>query len=321
MRKRRDYYEILGVSRSATQEEIKRAYRRLAKQFHPDRNPDPQAEKTFKEVQQAYQVLSQPEKRSQYDRFGEVGVGEVRNDPRGRTVYEWGGGSSVSVDDLEDLMSAFGRGAPGASIFEELLGGVSRRRSRPSPRRGVDDERELRLTFLQAARGATVTFRLRGTGTTGTQSLDVKIPPGVEEGQRIRVKGRGQPGANGGPPGDLFLVCRIDPHPYFQRLGTDIDIEVPVSVPEAVLGAKIEVPTLEGRATVFLPPGTPSGTRLRLKGHGLAAREGAGRGDLYVTVRIVAPKKLTPDQQRHYEALRSLEDDNPRASCLWCEAR
>ena len=222
MSDRRDYYEVLGVSRSATEAEIKRAYRSLAKKHHPDRNPgDASAEAKFKEVQRAYSTLSDPQKRAEYDQFGEAGVGQWRTTPQGQKVYQWGGGSTVGAEDLEDLFSAFG-GEEAPSVFEQFFGGSARRRGRRAPaRRAQDEVRDITLSFDQAVHGATISMQLTSGSDSRPQTLEVKIPPGIAEGQKIRLKGR-VPGFNGGPPGDLLLRCTIAPHPYFTRSGADI---------------------------------------------------------------------------------------------------
>jgi len=314
----RDYYGILGVSRSASQDEIKRAYRAMAKKFHPDRNPnDPSAEQKFKEVQQAYNVLRDPQKRAEYDQFGEAGVGQWSTNPRGQRVYQWGSESAVNVEDLEDLMSAFGGGRR-ASIFDEFFGGRQRRRKpTPAPQRGADEEKQISLSFEQAIHGATVSVRLRPGPNGPTESLEVKIPPGVEDGQKIRLKGKGHRGVNGGPPGDLLLVCSTRPHPCFTRRGGDVYLDVPVTITEAAIGAKIEVPSLDGRVTVTIPPGTPSGTKLRLRGRGVKKRGSDQRGDQYIVISIVPPTELTDEQRGLFQKLREHEPTDPRKNCGW----
>jgi DnaJ-class molecular chaperone len=328
----KDYYSILGVKKSASQDEIKRAYRKLCKQYHPDRNPDnPEAEHKFKEVQQAYGVLRDPKKRAEYDQFGDVAVGQFRTDPMGRKVYEWGD-SAVDINDMEDLFSmfGFGGGRRGPSIFEEFRHGTGRRgravHEPPlKPIRGRDEEKTINLTFDQAVRGATVTVRLKSSQKPGSvETLEVRIPPGVEEGQRIRVSKHGHSGAGGGEPGDLILICSVQPHPYFKRDGLDIYLDVPLTVSEATLGTRIEVPTLDGQATVTIPPGTPSGTKLRLRSRGII-RTGKSngqqgdqqRGHLYVVCHIIPPPTLSDELKAAFESLKELEQDNPRKNLGW----
>lgn len=326
----KDYYGILGVSRTASQDEIKRAYRKLAKKYHPDRNPnDAIAEQRFKEVQEAHNVLSDKQKREQYDQFGTVGAGEWTTDPTGQKMYEWGGGTRVSVDDLEGLYSMFsgggGGGARGGSFFDQFFSGGAATGQRPRrgraaptapPTRGAHQEHRVSIGFEQALNGSTVTLRLQQSNGR-SETLDVKIPPGVEEGQKIRVKGKGQPGLNGGPPGDLLLVCDIAPHPYFKRKGADVYLEVPISVTEAALGTKVEVPSLEGRSTVTIPPGTAGGAKLRLKGRGVRRKGTSERGDQYIVIRIVPPEALSEQTRALYEQLAAAETGKPRASCTW----
>jgi len=320
--KERDLYESLGVRRDASQDEIKRAYRKLAKQYHPDRNPDdPSAEEKFKEVQQAYDVLKDSKKRADYDQFGEVGVGQWTTSPHGQRAYHWGSQSSVNVEDLEDLFSAFGGAGPQRpSVFDQFFGGARGGRPRaPRPRRGADETRTVSLTFDQVVQGAVVTVHLSSPQSGRSETLDVRIPPGVDNGQRVRIAGKGHSGSNGGPPGDFYLQCSIGQHPYFTRDGADIYVDVPVTPIEAALGAKIDVPSLDGFTTVSLPAGTPSGTKLRLKGRGLATQNGEGHGNLYVQVAIVPPKDLTEEEKRLYEQLRDQQQSDPRAQCPWSE--
>lgn len=318
----RDLYEILGVSRTASDEEIKRAYRRLARQYHPDRNPNNRdAEEKFKEVQHAYSVLRDKEKRAQFDRFGEVGVGDFRTDPSGEKVYTWGAGSKVNVEDLEELFSAFGgQGGPFESIFGRVGGGRarSRRKARPEPRRGSDRKRRLNLSFEQAVEGVAIEVDVNPQSNgRKRETLEVKIPPGVDEGQQIRVPGKGEPGENGGPAGDLYLICSIRPHAYFRRQGRDLYLDVPVSFAEAALGAKVDVPTLNGQVTLNIPPGTSSGSKLRLKGRGVAAHGAQASGDQYVVIKVVVPEKLNDEQRELMEKLAESLAENPRDKVEW----
>ncbi|RJP32271.1 MAG: hypothetical protein C4547_14135 [Phycisphaerales bacterium] len=303
-----DYYKILGVSKDADDATIRRAYRRLAKQYHPDRNSSPDAVRKFKEVQEAHAVLSDPEKRKQYDRFGRAAVGGVSSGPRGERVYTWGGESQINMDDLEDLFAAFGGRGGGnrASIFDQIFGGRGRGPSQEPAQRGQDLEQTVDLTFDQALHGASVSVTLHDGGSGRRQTLDVKIPPGVADGQKIRLRGKGQPGAGGGPPGDLHLICRVEPHPVFGRHGDDIHCTVDVSVTDAVLGGRIEVPTLEGPVQMTVPPGSSSGARLRLRDRG-APRPDGTRGSQVVTLRVVVPTGLEPEERSCYETLRDIE--------------
>lgn len=320
--KGRNHYEVLGVSKSATADEIKRAYRKLAKKYHPDRNPDnPAAEEKFKEVQTAHNVLGDADKRAQYDHFGDAGVGRVSTSGNGQQVYQWGPNSSINVEDLGDLFSAFGGGSGSskASVFDDLFGGARRVRTRrsPTPVRGADLVRQVSLPLEQAAKGATVSVQLTSRKNGKTQSLDIKIPPGIQNNQKIRVQGRGQPGQNGGPSGDLTLVCQVLPHPYFERCGADLTVDVPVTLSEAALGAKIDVPTLDGLVTLTLPAGTAGGSKLRLKGRGLKRKDGSGMGDQYVRIRISPPTDLTDEQRSLLEQLAQQDRSNPRSQCAW----
>ena len=320
MSKRTDYYSVLGVERNVSKDQLKRAYRRLAKKFHPDRNPDdPSAERKFKEVQKAYDVLSDEGKRSEYDQFGEAGVGQWATNPRGQRVYQWGADSSIDGDDLESLFGAFGGqrgGAAGPSIFDSLFGGSQRRRQ-AAPERGRDAERRISLSFEQSLHGAIVTASIGGGNRGQAETLEVKIPAGVKDGQRIRLAGRGHPGRHGGPAGDFFLVCSVAPHPHLTRRDADLYLDVPVSVSEAALGARVDVPTPDGRATVTIPPGTASGAKLRLAGHGMPKPGGGGRGDQYVVVTIVPPESLTDEHRALFETLRDEHAYNPRSGCSW----
>ena len=317
----KDYYDILGVSRTASADEIKRAYRRLAKQYHPDRNPnDPSAEAKFKEVQAAHDVLKDPQKRAQYDQFGPAAAGDWHTDPAGQRVYRWSsGGPEIRFDDLQDLFSAFGgMGDASGSPFADVLRGAGRRKAgprRPAPSRGPDSEHRVNLPFEQAVHGTTIEIDVLGSDGR-RQTLDVKIPAGVEHNQRIRIRGKGSPGAGGGPPGDLYLVVSVRPHACFRRDGKDVYIDVPLTIVEASLGAKVDIPTLDGTVALTIPPGTDGGAKLRLSGRGIKPPKDKP-GDLYAVVRIVAVKHPTEEQSRILTELAGTIKESPRRGPAW----
>jgi len=329
---KRDYYEVLGVNRGASDEEIRSAYRRLARKYHPDLNPgNKQAEAHFKEINGAYEVLSDPEKRKAYDQFGpdfahfRAGAGAAGAGPGpGGFRYTWTGEGSPFDDAAFEAFG--GGGGEGASIFEELfsrMGGRAGRGARGAGRagmRGQDAEAPIDLAFDQAVKGVSTTLTVQRPAADGAmrpERLEVRIPPGVRDGQRLRLRGKGSPGVGGGPAGDLYLVIRAEPHPYFRREGQDIYIDVPISVSEAALGTTVDVPTIHGRTAVRIPPGTASGTKLRLRGQGVSDAQGIGRGDQYCVIKIVPPRKLSDEQRKVFEHLRDAEAENPRADVPW----
>jgi len=298
----KDYYEILGVDRGASEKDITAAYRRLAKKHHPDNNPgDAAAEARFKEVSEANAVLSDAEQRSQYDQAREMFS-------RGTFVGDPGGGAQyVRIDDLGDLGDLFGGG-----LFGGLgdLFGAGGGRAQPRSRRGGDVEAEVSLSFHEAVQGTTRT--LTAQGPDGRRQVTVKIPAGVNDGARIRLRGQGQPGRQGGTAGDLYVRVHAGSHPLFARSGRDLKVRLPISFTEAALGADIAVPTLDGRVTLRVPPGTSSGRTFRVKGKGVAT--GKGTGDLLVTVELAVPKDLSPEARSLLEQLRRAEEGhNPRA--------
>lgn len=320
---KRDYYQVLGLTRSATDEDIKRAFRRLAKQLHPDQNKgDKDAETKFKEAQEAYAVLSDKQKRAQYDRYGHAGPAAAGFHPGGGARYQgpFQGGQSINIEDLADMFdfeSLFGGRGRGGSPFEGFEQQTSRgRRSRaaaPEPQRDV--EYPVSLTFERAIRGTTIEFD-SPSASGGRERISVTIPPGVRDGQKVRVRGKGEQGRGRRPPGDLYVVVHIQPHPYFERKDDDIYITVPITIAEAVLGAKVNVPTLDGSSTVTIPAGTPSGAKLRLTGLGVNHSRDGRRGDQYVVIKIVPPKALSDEQIRLIEAFRAIDTTSPRDG-LW----
>lgn len=289
----KDPYEILGVARSASQDEIKRAYRRLALKHHPDRNRgDSAAAQKFKEVQAAYEILGDAERRAQYDRFGAGGpTPEYRS-------WNVSGGPGVefdfgSFDDLSSVFEQFFRRAE-----RPAAGRRAASRARP---RGADVEHVVDLSFEEAARGAVRDVVLHSANTGETEQLAVRIPPAVTDGQRIRVRGKGHSGPGG--RGDLMIVCRVHPHPELRRENLDLLLDLALSFPEAALGTRVEIATLDGRTLVTVPPGTSSGTKLRLRGKGIHDPRSGQTGDLYAVVRIQAPRQLSPRARKLIEQL------------------
>jgi DnaJ-class molecular chaperone len=338
---KRDYYDVLGVSRNATADEIKKAHRKLARQYHPDMNKsnNPATTEKFKEVQEAYDVLSDPEKRKAYDQFGHAGVdggvgagaGGPGGDPfeafrrgagrgPGNGRRQWRPNPNVTVEDFDP--SDFGAGGNFGDIFEQLFGarggaGGARpgARGRPQPiepARGEDVEHSVTLTFAQAARGTTLPLQISRDGKVET--IEVKIPAGVKDGSRVRIKGRGQQ-MSGGEAGDLYIVTQVQPHPYFRRDGLDILVDLPVSAYEAMLGTKVEVPTLEGPVTLTVPPGASSGAKLRVKGRGI--QRGEEKGDQLVVVKVVVPKSLDEEAKELVRQLEAKAPVNARADVKW----
>ncbi|MFC7553344.1 J domain-containing protein [Pseudoroseomonas wenyumeiae] len=274
----RDPYEVLGVARGASEAEIRSAYRKLAKRHHPDMNPDnKQAEERFKEASAAHAILSDPEKRARFDR------GEIDADGQERAPFGFGGGRSSGTAGGTGFggTAGFGGGEDFSDIFSELFG-RSRAGGESRRMRGQDQQYRLSIDFLDSIRGATRRLTL-----PDGRSLEVKVPAGIEDGQTMRLRGQGGPGIQGGPAGDALIEISVTPHPLFRREGDNIHVEVPVTLAEAVLGGKITVPTPTGHVSVTVPKHSDTGTRLRLRGKGVAARAGKHAGDEYVTLRLV----------------------------------
>ena len=367
MADKRDYYEVLGINKSASSDEIKQAYRKLAKKYHPDLNPgNKEAEAKFKEVNEAYEVLSDRDKKQRYDAYGFRGVDP--NYGAGQGGYGGGFGGFDGVD-LNDIFgSFFGGGFGGAS---------SRRRNPNGPRRGNDVHVGVVITFMEAAHGATITVtfqhketcpdchgsgakpgsnvqtcpdchgsgyvtiqqrtafgvmqntrvctkcggkgkivtdpcgKCRGTGYVNvTVKKEVKIPAGIDDEQSLAMRGRGDAGTNGGARGDAIVIVTVKPDPIFQRRDYDVYVNVPITYAQAVLGAEITVPTVDGKVAYTVPEGTRSGTRFRLRGKGIQYLNGRGRGDQYVTVNVEIPKKMTREQKKALEAFEATMGDS-----------
>lgn len=307
-----DYYQTLGVPKSASADDLRKAYRKLARENHPDvKKDDPAAAQRFKEIQEAYAVLGDEEKRQQYDRFGTVFPKGAQ--PGGPGGGGWSGGVPFDINDL----FGGGGGAQGGFSFEDLFSGGGKRRggARRGPRKGDDVQATVRVPFLTAAIGGSVDLHLDRDGRHET--LSVKIPAGVPDAGIIRLAGQGEPSPNGGPAGDLLLTVQIEPHPYFKRDGNDLLVDVPLTPAEAVLGAKVDVPTLsEGTVVLSIPPGTSSGAKLRLRGKGLTDRQTKQTGDQYVVVKIVVPKTPSDAVRALYQQLAAADDAQPREG-LW----
>ena len=383
---KQDYYQVLGVKRDAKPEEIKKAYRRLARKYHPDVNPgDKSAEERFKLMTEANDVLSDPKKRSVYDRFGQYSESLADAAARGATGGAGAGGAAgrgAAGFDFEgfDWGAASSTGGGGSSfrdIFADLFGGAGkqeREAPRPQPIRGADIEMPLALSFEEAITGMTTNItvnrseqcsRCNGAGDTGgpvvvcttckgsgqvqraggrlrfaqecpdcagtgkrrqpcslckgagvmpkTETVKVRIPAGVDTGSRVRIPGKGEGGRMGAPPGDLFIITNVGRHKYFTRKGDNIYVTVPVTVPEAALGARIEVPTVEGKAQLRIPPGTQSGQKFRLRERGAPSlRNAQARGDQFVEVQITLPKVISEETKELLRRFSQLNEQNPR---------
>jgi DnaJ-class molecular chaperone len=338
----RDYYEVLGVNRSASADDIKTAYRKLARKFHPDLNPgDKAAEERFKELQEAYDTLSDAENRKLFDTYGEnwkaVKQGGGPPPPGWEGARTSGGPQSGGFDFSGFDFNSGAGGSAGFDIFEEMFGrsaggrgGRARQRAR-----GEDVEAQLELSLEEAHRGVRRSLQMqvaetcptcKGTGVVNDKTcqtcggsgqvlkpktIEVNIPPGVRDGSTVRLAGQGGAGANGTQPGDLYLRIRLRPHPIFKVHGDDLEIELPIAPWEAALGTKLEVPTIDGKVELTIPAGAQSGQRLRLRGQGLNKRKG-GRGDQFVRLKIVAPKSISDEERRLYEELRKVSHFDPR---------
>lgn len=314
----KDYYKILGVDRNAEEKEIKKAYRKLARQHHPDVNPgDETAEERFKDINEAYEVLSDPEKRRKYDQLGSSWQQWQRTgrDPGGFDWSQWfsgaqpGGGVRVEYGDLRDLGDLFGSGGF-SDFFRAIFGGMGAPRSgwtqaqQARPRRGQDYTQPVEITLEEAFQGTTRMIQKDG------RRLEVKIPPGVMTSSKVRVAGEGSPGIAGGASGDLYLEVRVLPHSIFEREGDDLRCEVPVGLYTVALGGEVKLPTLSGDVMLKISPETQGGRTFRLRGKGMPnLRNPKKRGDLYAKLRVQVPQKLSQREKELFRELASLHQD------------
>ncbi|MGB9689821.1 DnaJ C-terminal domain-containing protein [Thermogutta sp.] len=332
----RDYYKILGVPRNATDEEIRKAYRQLARKYHPDLNPnDKNAKEKFQEVQEAFEVLSDPQKREMYDRYGAsfqyAGAGAGARPGAGRGGFTQTGPGEFTFffgDDFdlgrffEERYQDFPGGRGGMGGFEDLFQHFRRAAGRGKTAettgaglRGQDVESDVTIPFTMAVEGGEVAINVRRPDGR-TETLSVKIPAGIEDGKRIRLRGQGAPGPFGGEPGDLYLTVHVAPHPHFERKGKDLYVKLPVTIPEALFGAKVDVPTPHGTISLRIPPGTASGKKLRVSGYGVRP-VGEPAGDLYVEVLIVPPPHVPENLKESLQRLQEAYTSNVRAGVAW----
>ncbi len=329
----KNYYEIIGVSRNATDKELKQAYRKLARKHHPDVNPgDKTAEAKFKEINAAYEVLSDPDKRKKYDQFGENWQYADQFAQAGRSGSPYGdfAGGGATFYDISDLGPD---GIDLGDLFGGLFGGPGSRRTARRPRRGRDMEHPIEVTLEEAYHGSTRTIEIQAEspcnvcngrgqlenapcytcGGSGRvmrpQRLEVKIPLGVDNGSRIRVAGKGRPGSAGGPSGDMYLVVSVRPHKVFQRRDSDLHVEIQVPFIDAILGGEVEVPTLKGKVALRIPPETQNGRVFRLGGQGMPLMGDSRKGDLFARVQVDMPIKLTEREKELFLELKKLRSE------------
>lgn len=325
-----DYYKTLGVRRDASQAEIQDAYRELARKWHPDRNPDDkEAGRRFQEIQAAFDVLSDQKKRDLYDRYGSsfesMGAGGPGQGSTWRGTAEPGFGFQGEGFDFSQFFGErFGAQPGGAGGFGDFFsqfrqagaGGATRRPGQRQPRRGGDLAHELTVPFATSVTGGKAQISVR-RASGKTETITVNIPPGIEDGKKIRLRGQGEPGPRGGPAGDILLQIHVAPHDQFQRRGKHLLLKVPVTLAEAALGAKIDVPTPKGMVSLRIPPATSSGTKLRVKGHGVQFNDGSA-GDLLAEIQIVLPTRLDDAARQAIEQMAAAGDqENPRAKLRW----
>ncbi len=309
-----DYYKVLEVSRTASADEIQKSYRKLARKYHPDLNPDDKAaQNKFKEIQQAYDTLNDPEKRKLYDQFGD----QYEQVAAGRAAG--GGGAGFGFEDIFQggAPEGFQFGGDLGDLFKQFAGGQGAGRGRGrarGPVPGSDLSAELTVPFNTAVLGGQATINVHRSGKH--DNLQVKIPAGVESGKKIRLRGQGEPSPNGGPAGDLLITITVANHPYFKRVGQNLELRLPVTLGEAAIGAKVDLPTPGGTMSLTIPAGSSSGKRLRVKGQGVRDSKG-GAGDLYVELQIKLPEQLDDESRQAIERIERLYSEAPRAGLIW----
>ena len=321
-----DYYKILGVSRDASQADIERAYRTLARKYHPDMNPDDKsAKKKFQEVQTAFDVLGDSGKREMYDRYGSSFESASRAGAHpGGAWPPQGGQGFEEVDFSQFFGDRFGGGAGGGGganpfgdFFSQFTRGGQqgkRRGAKPAPARGPDLESSVEIPFGLAVSGGEIQLSLSRDGKNET--ITVKIPAGIDEGKKVRLRGQGQPAAPGGTAGDLLVVVHVAAHPWFTRKGDNLYVRLPITLREAAEGAKVDVPTPQGTVSLRVPPATSSGTRLRIKGHGVNAK-GRTAGDLFAEVQVTLPHQLDAESLEMIKKIDAAHPSDPREQLRW----
>ncbi len=302
----KDYYELLGISKDASDAQIKKAYRKMAKKYHPDKNPDDKsAEEMFKQVSEAYAVLSDPEKKSQYDQFGHdmfhqrFSRDDIFNSANMEDIFrEFGIGGDIFGQFFRGghgrshirFGGAGGRGSMNGFGFDDIFGQA------PGPMQGQDLTAEMTISFREAVEGCEKTMTARVSG--GTKTLTVKIPAGIDTGKKLRMKGEGGPGVNGGPAGDLYIAITVADDPVFKREGADLYVEAQAPYSTLILGGTITVPSLDGHKSIKIAPGSDPSKKVRIKNAGAPKLRGAGRGNLYVSLKVKVPRKITENQKR-----------------------
>jgi DnaJ-class molecular chaperone len=318
-----DYYKTMGVGRNASQAEIQKAYRDLARKYHPDMNPDDKtAKEKFQKIQKAYDVLKDPSKREMYDRYGSSFESAAAGGGPSGGTWRTSTSGGPSVEDFDFSQFFGGRfGDESASGFSDIFkqftraSASPRKSTRRASRRGADLTHELQIPFNTAVTGGEARLSVRRPDGK-VETIAVKIPAGVEEGAKIRLRGQGEPAPPGGQAGDILITVHVAPHPNFERRGSNLEVKVPVTLAEAALGAKIDVPTPKGTISLKIPPGTSSGKRLRIKGQGVPSKSGDA-GDLYAVIQIVLPAALDAESTELIRKLDQRHPINPRADLKW----